>query len=114
MCMFFYPPLQLIDLFVLVILLILHFPKDLQQAVHLNLGLPRILLVAGHFLFEVLNVLGQLSVGLSFQGCVLSLVKERCKLNAALFTQASAARGSMPDYIHPDTIVHKNTFSSVM
>ena len=54
----FHLPLQVIYLFVLVVLLILHFPKDVQQAVHLSLGLPRILFVASHFLFEVLNALG--------------------------------------------------------
>lgn len=82
----FHPPLQLIDLFVLVILLILHFPKDLQQAVHLSLGFPRILFVAGHFLLEVLNALGQLSVGLSLQGCILSLTEDRMPVRKQLYS----------------------------
>lgn len=82
----FHLPLQLIYLFVLVVLLILHFPKDVQQAVHLSLGLPRILFVASHFLFEVLNALGQLSVGLSLQRCVLSLTKDGKPVRKQLYS----------------------------
>lgn len=81
-----HPPFQLIDLFVLVILLILHFPKDLEQAVHLSLGLPGVLFVAGHFLLEVLNALGQLGVGLSLQGCILSLTKDRMQFTKQLYS----------------------------
>ena len=77
------PPLQLIDLFVLVVLLVLHFPQDLQQAVHLSLGLPRVLFVAGHFLLEVLDALCQLGVGLSLQGCILSLTTGKTLLESS-------------------------------
>lgn len=82
----FHPPLQLIDLFVLVILLVFHFPKDLQQAVHLSLGLPRILFVAGHFLLKSLNTLGQLGVGLSLEGCILSLTEIKMLVRKQLFS----------------------------
>lgn len=71
------PPLQLADLFVLVILLILHFPKYFQQAVHLSLGLPRILLVTGYFLLQTPDAFSQLCVGLSFQRCILSLTSDK-------------------------------------
>lgn len=76
------PPLQLTDLFVFVIFLILHFSEYLQEAVHFSLSFPRILSVAGHFLFEVPNALSQLSVGLSFQRCILSLMENKgCSLD---------------------------------
>lgn len=66
-------PLQLVDLLVLVVLLVLHLSQDVQQAVNLSLGFPRILPVPSHFLLQVLNALGQLRVGLGLQGGVLSL-----------------------------------------
>ena len=70
------PPLQLTDLFVLVILFVLHFSKYFKETVHLSLRLPRILFVTGHFLLQVFNALSQLSVGLSFQSCILSLTED--------------------------------------
>ena len=80
----FHPPLQLIDLFIFVILLILHFPEDIQQAVHLSLCLPRILFVASHFLLQVLNALSHLGVSLSLQGCILSLTRRQDDRNQLL------------------------------
>lgn len=76
MLLMIHPPLQLIDLFILVILLIFHLPKDLQQPVNLSLGLPRVLFVAGHFLLEALNALRHLGVGLSLQGRILGLTTD--------------------------------------
>lgn len=89
-----HPPLQFTDLFVLVILLILHFPKDLQQAVHLSLGLPRVLFVAGHFLLEVFNALSQLCVGLCLQGCILSLREDNMRVTNLLYSLQSTQVGT--------------------
>lgn len=66
-------PLQVTNLFVFVVFLIFHFTKNLQQSVHLGLRLRRILFISGNFLFKGSNALGQLRVGLSLQGCILSL-----------------------------------------
>lgn len=66
-------PLQFMDFFLLVILLILHLPQDLQESFHLGLGLYSILFVLGHFLLQAGDVFAEFSVGLGFCCCTLSL-----------------------------------------
>lgn len=57
-------PLQLVDLFLFVVLLILRLPEDLQEPLHLGLGLPSILPVLGHFLLQAGYALREFSAGL--------------------------------------------------
>lgn len=47
------------NLFLLVILLILHLPQDLQESLHLRLGLPSILFVLGYFLLQAGDAFGE-------------------------------------------------------
>lgn len=74
--MYIYPtlsPLQFMDLFLLVILFILHLPQDLQKSFHLRLGLCGILFVLGHFLLQAGDAFDEFSVGLGLRCCTLSL-----------------------------------------
>lgn len=43
-------PLQFVDLFLLVVLFILHLPQDVEKSFYLGLGPHSILFVLGHFL----------------------------------------------------------------
>lgn len=74
-------PLQFVDLFLLVILLILHLPQDLQESFHLGLGLSSILFVLGHFLLQAGDAFGKFSIGLGICGCTLSLEEELIIIN---------------------------------
>ena len=69
-------PLQFVDLFLLVILFILHLPQDLQQPLHLALGLPSILFVPGHFLLQAGDALGEFSATLWLRRWTLRLEKK--------------------------------------
>ena len=74
-------PLQFVDLFLLVVLLILHLPQDLQKSFHLGLGLPSILFVLGHFLLQAGDAFGEFSVGQGLRCCTLSLEQKLIIIN---------------------------------
>lgn len=64
------------NLFLLVILFILHLPEDLEKSFHLRLGLPSLLFVPGHFLLKAGDPLREFSVGLRLCRCTLSLEQD--------------------------------------
>lgn len=74
-------PLQFVDLFLLVVLFILHLPQDLQKSFHLRLGLPSILFVLGNFLLQAGDVFREFSAGLGICRCTLSLEKKLIIIN---------------------------------
>lgn len=66
-------PLQLVDLFLLVVLLVLHLPEDLQEPLHLGLSLVGVLFVTAHFLLQAADALREFGAGCRLGGRALSL-----------------------------------------
>lgn len=84
----FYPhlsPLQIVNLFLLVVLFIFSLPQDLQKSFHLGLGLPSILFVLGHFLLQAGYAFGEFSAGLGICCCTLSLEQKLDIINKLSF-----------------------------
>lgn len=66
-------PLQFVDLFLLVVLFVLHLSQDLQQPLHFGLGLPGVVFVPGHLPLQAGDAVGELGTGLGVCCCALGL-----------------------------------------
>lgn len=81
------------DLFLLVVLFILHLPEDLQKSLHLRLGLPGLLSTPGHFLLQGRDAFSEFSVGLRLRCCALSLEQKLLsKINRGLAFEMSGSK----------------------
>lgn len=88
-------PLQFMDLFLLVVLLILHLPKDFQKPFDFRMGLPGILSAPCHFLLQGRDTFSKLSVGLGLRCCTLSLEQKLLlKINLLLAFEMSRLKHS--------------------
>lgn len=104
-------PLQIVNLFLLVVLFIFSLPQDLQKSFHLGLGLSSILFVLGHFLLQAGYAFGEFNAGLGICCCTLSLEQKLDIINKLSFLQLGdhhymeAARSNWKGYANNNICV---------